>query len=491
LSSPANNAACQPLTLNLTWGSVNGATSYGVQVSTDIAFGSTVFGQSGLITLSSGTVAGLSGGTTYYWEANASSAMVTSAWSAVWSFTTGVTQVIPLNIAWNMKSLNVIPPYDTSAVFGTDPAGFLFVKDNAGDLYCPYWGQDDIHYVQVGQGYQFYTNVPDTISVQGIPVNYANTPIALSSGWNMIAYLPPTDDSVWHAMASIVNSVIIIKNNSGRTYWPSLEVDGIGVMAVGEGYKALMSANVSFTYPAPLSISTDKRAAASGSGSRLLHLPDPCHYAVHANTGNNATLLAINIMVDNRTAKDSSEIGAYDPAGNLVGSGTVIHGRAAFAVWGADPISKKQDGCALGAMITFKLWDGVQEYPLNYSPVNGVEPKYAVDAVYLGSFSVPSGYFIKRFDLTNAYPNPFRGSVKIAFDVPTIAGVAEHSLEINVYDLKGSLVKQLANGKYQAGHYTVAWASSEGHEAATGSSVYIVRMKAANFDKRLKLFRIQ
>jgi hypothetical protein len=491
LASPTNGSAGQSPTLSLSWGSVNGAVSYGVQVSTDIAFGSTVFGQSGLTALSSGAVIGLSGGTTYYWEVNAVNASGTGAWSVAWSFTTSVTQVIPLNIAWNMKSLNVIPPYDTSAVFGTDPAGFLFVKDNAGDLYCPYWGQDDLHYVQVGQGYQLYTNVPDTINVQGIPVNYANTPIALSAGWNMIAYLPPTDDSIAHAMASIVDSVIIIKNNSGRTYWPSLEVDGIGVMAVGEGYKALMSANVSFTYPAPLSISTDKRTAASGSGSTLLHLPDPCHYAVHANTGNNATLLAINVMVDNRAAKDSSEIGAYDPAGNLVGSGTVIHGRAAFAVWGADPISKKQDGCTLGAMITFKLWDGVQEYPLNYSPANGVEPKYAVDAVYLGSFSVPSGYFIKRFDLTNAYPNPFRGSVKIAFDVPTIAGVSEHSLEINVYDLKGSFVKQLATGKYQAGHYTVAWNCNDGRQALAGSSVYIVRMKAPNFDKRLKLIRIQ
>jgi|GEM_PF-1279604 len=109
----------------------------------------------------------------------------------------------------------------------------------------------------------------------------------------------------------------------------------------------------------------------------------------------------------------------------------------------------------------------------------------------VGVLSVPDGYQITKFDLTRVYPNPFRRAAKIAFDVPTIAGVAEHSLEINVYDLKGSLVKQLANGKYQAGHYTVAWASSEGHEAATGSSVYIVRMKAANFDKRLKLFRIQ
>jgi hypothetical protein len=306
----------------------------------------------------------------------------------------------------------------------------------------------------------------------------------------MIAYLPPTDDSVWHAMASIVNSIIIVKNNSGRTYWPSLQVDGIGVMAVGEGYKVLMSAGVSFTYPTPLS-GVAKRTAASGNRPTILHLPDPRHYASHANTGNNATLLAKRVTIDGETVPDSSEIGAFDVAGSLVGSGTVIRGIASFAVWGVDPQAKKKDGCAVSEPVTFKLWDGKQEYPLDYVSQNGTAAKYAADKVFLGVLSVPGGSLIKMFDLTRAYPNPFRGSVKISFDVPSIAGASQQAIEINVYDLKGSLVKQLASGKYQAGHYSVTWNCSEGREASIGSSVYIVRMKANNFDKRLKLLRVQ
>ena len=204
-------------------------------------FGSTVSGQTGLTGLY-GVVTGLSGGVTYYWEANATGAAATGAWSGVWSFSAGMTQVIPLNTAWNMKSLNVIPLQDTTtAVFGTDPGGFLFVKDNAGDVYCPAAYQDNINYVQVGQGYQVYTTVADTMEVLGIPVNYATTAISLSSGWNMIAYLPPTDDSIEHALAGIDTLIIIVKNNSGHAYWPSLGIDDIGIMYVGEGYKVLMS----------------------------------------------------------------------------------------------------------------------------------------------------------------------------------------------------------------------------------------------------------
>ncbi len=449
LSSPANGATGQPVTLSLSWGSVSGAVSYGVQVSTDMSFGSTVSGQTGLTGLY-GVVTSLTGGVTYYWEANATGAAATGAWSGVWSFSAGMTQVIPLNTAWNMKSLNVIPLQDTTTmVFGTDPGGFLFVKDNAGDVYCPAAYQDNINYVQVGQGYQVYTTVPDTMEVMGIPVNYAATAIALSSGWNTIAYLPPSDDSIEHALAGIDTLLIIVKNNSGHAYWPSLGIDDIGIMYVGEGYKVLMSSAASLTYPTP-DTGVAKRVAARG-GKTMLRLPEPRHYATHANTGNNATLLAKRVTIGDKAVPDSSEIGAFDGTGSLVGSGTVMHGIAAFAVWGIDPQSKtkKKDGCAVSESVTFRLWDGKREYPLDYVTQNGTPAKYGVDKVFLGVLSVPEGYLITKFDLTRAYPNPFRGSVKIAFDVPTIGGVTQHAIELAVYDLKGSLVKQLASGLYQ------------------------------------------
>jgi hypothetical protein len=141
--------------------------------------------------------------------------------------------------------------------------------------------------------------------------------------------------------------------------------------------------------------------------------------------------------------------------------------------------------------ITFKMWNKTKEYPVEFKSANGGAVTYAPQAVLLGSLAVPEGALITEFSLTRAYPNPFRGSVNIAFDVPTLAGESQHAIEINVYDLKGSLVKQLAKGLYQAGHYVLAWNCNESREASVGSSVYIVRMKAANFDKRLKLVKIQ
>jgi len=87
LTSPASGATGQPISLTLYWGSVAGATSYGVQVSANGEFGSTIFSQTGL-TAQSAVIGGLAYNTVYYWRGNASNKSVTSIWAGVWSFTT-------------------------------------------------------------------------------------------------------------------------------------------------------------------------------------------------------------------------------------------------------------------------------------------------------------------------------------------------------------------------------------------------------------------
>jgi hypothetical protein len=397
---------------------------------------------------------------------------------------------IPLNITWNLISFNLSPAQDSAALaFGVPPStGFLAVKDNAGNLYCPTLGQDDIHYITVGQGYQAYTSLPDTFTLSGTPVTIAATPIALSTGWNTIGYLPQADDSIEHAIAGIAASTILAKDNTGHIYWPGLAIDNIGIMQVGAGYKVLMAAKTSLTYPTPLALSKSITAA---SHAPLLRLPDPRHYAVHAITGNNATLLAKRVTMGGTIAPDSSEIGAFDGSGSLVGSGTVIRGLASFALWGSDPFAKQSRGAAANAPISFRLWNGSQEYPLDFSSADGSQPRYATDAVYIGALAVSPGALVNQFGLAGAYPNPFRGSVHIAFDVPSINGLAEQKLSLEVYDLAGRLVERLAQGAYKPGHYTIAWNAAGEREAVDGSNTYVVRLRAEGFDREMKVVRLR
>jgi hypothetical protein len=87
LTAPANAATNIALAPSLTWGTVSGALTYRVQLSTSSAFGTTVADDSTL-TVGTKAITGLAYGTTYYWRANAKNSTVTSFWSNIFSFTT-------------------------------------------------------------------------------------------------------------------------------------------------------------------------------------------------------------------------------------------------------------------------------------------------------------------------------------------------------------------------------------------------------------------
>lgn len=254
-------------------------------------------------------------------------------------------------------------------------------------------------------------------------------------------------------------------------------------MKVGEGYQIHMKTGTILTYP---SGGMGKR---HGNARAAITAPMPRHYLFTLNTGNNASVLAHHVTIQGQDVPDSSEIGAFDSKGKLVGGGTVMHGIVAFPVWGDNLRTKEKDGCGPSEKISFKLWDGKQECPLDFQ--SPTEPTYVANGIFIGAFSVPNRFFITKFALTNVYPNPFRGSIKIEFDVPAINGVAEHAVEINMYDLKGSLVCRLAKGNYKSGHYVVSWSGATGKGDRLGMNVYIVQMKANNFEKNLKLIRVR
>jgi flagellar hook assembly protein FlgD len=95
------------------------------------------------------------------------------------------------------------------------------------------------------------------------------------------------------------------------------------------------------------------------------------------------------------------------------------------------------------------------------------------------------------FSAPRAYPNPFRGSVSISFEVPALSGAASQDVEIGVYDMRGNLVQRLAKGKYAAGSYAVSWNGRAAGSDVAGSGIYLVRVKANGVEKQMKLIEIK
>lgn len=67
------------------------------------------------------------------------------------------------------------------------------------------------------------------------------------------------------------------------------------------------------------------------------------------------------------------------------------------------------------------------------------------------STEIPDG-----FVLYQNYPNPFNGSTKISFAIPE-----RTEIKLILYDIKGSLVKELVSGNYSAGDYEFTFETSD------------------------------
>ncbi|OGJ87449.1 MAG: hypothetical protein A2487_21215 [Candidatus Raymondbacteria bacterium RifOxyC12_full_50_8] len=83
----------------------------------------------------------------------------------------------------------------------------------------------------------------------------------------------------------------------------------------------------------------------------------------------------------------------------------------------------------------------------------------------------------RRVFSLDAMPNPFNPSAVITFSIP-----AAQRVVLDVFDVKGSRVARLVDGKKEAGEYRLVWAGSQ-----QASGVYLLRMQAGTKTMERKL----
>jgi len=96
----------------------------------------------------------------------------------------------------------------------------------------------------------------------------------------------------------------------------------------------------------------------------------------------------------------------------------------------------------------------------------------------------------KYFALPQNYPNPFNPSTTIAFDIPASAekGV---QVELKVYNILGHSVHTLVDEEKLPGHYTVTWDGTRHNGPRAASGIYILRIKAGEFQQVRKMILLQ
>ena len=90
---------------------------------------------------------------------------------------------------------------------------------------------------------------------------------------------------------------------------------------------------------------------------------------------------------------------------------------------------------------------------------------------------VPTGV-----SLSKAYPNPFNPSTTISYDV--LGNKA--NINLAVYDVRGRMVAELANGMREQGRYDVIWNAEN-----QSSGVYFMKLVAGNTMKTQKMILVK
>ena len=102
------------------------------------------------------------------------------------------------------------------------------------------------------------------------------------------------------------------------------------------------------------------------------------------------------------------------------------------------------------------------------------------------------------FSLT-AYPNPYNPETTIRYSLPAVENLHARSLPGNafrvvtlkIYDILGSEVTTLVNGRQSPGTYTYRWNGRNGSNEELSSGVYLVRLSAGTTQRFFKVVKLK
>lgn len=434
-----------------------------------------------------GVEVGYSAGSGYY---SPDSTMVLN------KFDVKATRTITLDFyaGWNIISINVIPAdLSIDAIMNPIVNDLVIVKNGMGQSYIPSLEINEIGQIDFKQGYQVNLNNSCTLNVTGLPVN-PTTPIYLSDGWSMISYLPEIPIEVAVALSSIVDNLIVAKDNGGRIFIPQFNLNTIGQMQPNQGYQISMDSSDTLIYPGNSILSQTMIAQVTENDILATE-----HFHFISRTGENAIIVITKDnppkYSDGQLLEIGDEIGLFTPSGISCGAVVWQGMNTAVTVWGDDSQTDEVDGFKHAEKLNCRVWQKSTDseyfallnfqgdYPCLYQP-NGFfivkELKIAITTqiAEMNESSVPS-----EFKLMQNYPNPFNLETIIEYQLPEPA-----SVQLNVFDLRGCKIKKLVNELRSAGYHTILWNGKDETGRSVASGVYLYQIEAKGQDEKQRSF---
>jgi len=496
-----NGVTVTSTNVTLTWSPIIGATSYGLQVSTDSSFSPLIVNQSGLA-FASYMLNDLAYNTTYYWRVNTSNSGGTSAYSTASFTTTGTKSITSPGISYpanptsstdyrvvscpGASSLSV-----SQVLSGAQNTDWRIFRENGSAIPNNLSELSSSSPLNVGEGYWLLKkgtfSFSRTTTMPQLSSDGTYT-ISVRNGWNIIGN--PFDVSVPWSTIIKVNGLPSNQQLSG--YTGSSGFQPVDVLEPFKGYYCnlnIASLKIPYPFPSlkltPLSapqidwkvqlileteINTDAQnhlGIAPSSKPDLDELDQPKPPLVF----DQDFLYFSRPSWDSRYGLFNSD---FRPS---IGDGQV---------WDFEVSNPRKSACRV-------RFNGIEKIPAEYDVILLNERSTArVDLRERSThefqpvaektpFRLLVGkkpfveeqvrtFIPREFELTQNYPNPFNPSTAITYKVPCDAVV-----RVEVLSMLGQRVAILAEGSHAPGVYTVTWNASDGTHGNASSGVYFCR----------------
>jgi hypothetical protein len=122
-------------------------------------------------------------------------------------------------------------------------------------------------------------------------------------------------------------------------------------------------------------------------------------------------------------------------------------------------------------------------FPVSHEPIRGeLDPDHWI----LREFSNPDAGLPQQLFLAQNFPNPFNNATTIVFQIPHRAEIT-----LKIFDILGSEVTTVEEGKADPGSYRVTWAGTASDGRLVASGVYICRLSSGSFQTTRKMILVR
>ena len=383
-------------------------------------------------------------------------------------------QDIELREGWGMASARV-RPYDSDMieVYSDVVDGLIIAKDNNGAVYMPEFDFNGIGDWDFFQGYQYKMSDSNTLTVRGSRVIPQLNEMTLVDGWNLMSYLRKDPADIALSMESIVDELIIVKDEDGAVYMPEFGFNGIGSFNQGIGYQVKTFNEVDFTF-AP---NNDELRLEQNNHAVIAH--NTKRFARPVNTGSNHTVMILETAWE-EGIREGDELAAYDKEGNMVGSIALQQGHNAIAVWGDDDYTEEKEGLAIGEVFTLVLYKGSTDemVTLNDPEFDRGSNVYVKDGLTVITGFQEEEVIIQEMELFQNVPNPVTTNTEIGFFLPE-----DTKATVTLINKLGQEYL-IADGEYTSGYHSV---NLERENLQAGMYFYSLKTPAKTLTKQLTL----